>query len=449
MLTTELIGIYIESEQLQYACLHRRIGSWRFRAHAAGQAPWNTLKGPGIALLREFLTPLKPSRQRKIWLSLPRERVFLRNFNLPAMPLEDALEAARNMLPIFCHLPPDELYYDIQLNRPNRQRVEGLLYYAARRDVDVYTAIFRETGHLNSLGGIFPFSVGMGAYLLCQGYPPPLAVLTRQEAWQELALYNQTGLCFSVSWPAREADVERPRALALAKQFWPETAFELQGLNEPDLPPLAAPPGPRLPQTPAVADNRALAALSVPLTRQQPISLDGRPVRLKYLPLWKIVTPLVVLLVVFLTLWTHQTYQAATRQEFRARQLRAQIQNIQEEVQPLEQQRAAILQSQELIQDINDFMRDRPHLYDAINEIARLVPGDTWFSNFGFREGTITMSGFSSDALRTLEQLRTSSLFEDVALQGTVSRTRAGQEQLSITMTLIPHLQQLEMRDGY
>ena len=211
MFTPELIGIYIESEQLQYACLSRSLKGWRMRAPVRERPPADILKGPGMALLRDFLTALPPSRQRKIYLSLPRNRVFMRSFNLPAMPLEDALEAARHLLPVYCHLPQDQLYYDIQLHRRDGHILDGMLYYASRRDMDVYSSIFRETGHAASLDGIFPLSNGVAAMLACQKQALPLALIMRQEDWQELALFDGKGLSFSICWPATFSDEEQPR----------------------------------------------------------------------------------------------------------------------------------------------------------------------------------------------------------------------------------------------
>lgn len=442
---------------MQYACLRRTLGAWRARSAVAAERPaWDTLRGSGIALLRDFLGALTPARRRKFFLSLPRDRIFMRSFSLPDMPLEEALEAARNALPVYCHLPVNELYYDIQFKRPGRGRsIEAMLYYAPRRDLDVYIEIFKETGHQGSLGGILPFSVSLAAWLNRQGYQLPRAVLMQQESWQELALFEKHGLSFSISWPANASENETPQALATARVRWPEVDQHLfrpdqdGGAASAGAEPLPAPPLNRLDRLPPVFENRAVAALSMPLVRQQQISLDGRPVRPKFLRLWKVVTPLVALFAILLGVWTYQSHQALTLLEQDAQRLRAEIGQVQQEVQPLEQQRAAILQSQELIQDINEFMQQRPRLYDTINEIARLAPEDTWFSNFGFRDGVITMTGFSSDALKTLEALRTSAVFEEVSLQGTVSRTRAGQEQLSITMTINPNPPTVDIQDVF
>ena len=61
-------------------------------------------------------------------------------------------------------------------------------------------------------------------------------------------------------------------------------------------------------------------------------------------------------------------------------------------------------------------MQTRPALYTVINEIAALVPDGTWFANFTFNNNNITLRGTGSDALKTVEALRSSKLFSNVML---------------------------------
>ena len=79
-----------------------------------------------------------------------------------------------------------------------------LIVYAARKDMDEYLNIFRETGHMDSLRGIFPVSFGIGAWLNIHRYPMPIGLMLPQDSVCELAVFQKRGCLFSGTWPLSE-----------------------------------------------------------------------------------------------------------------------------------------------------------------------------------------------------------------------------------------------------
>jgi Tfp pilus assembly protein PilN len=116
--------------------------------------------------------------------------------------------------------------------------------------------------------------------------------------------------------------------------------------------------------------------------------------------------------------------------------MKEETQQLQQRVRPLEKTRDALKKAESLSADIEDFIRLRPRLFSCFNEIARLVPEGTWFSRSSFQGAELTLHGQSRDALKVMESLRTSAMFDQVKLAGSVSRNPAGTEQFSLTIRL-------------
>ena len=109
---------------------------------------------------------------------------------------------------------------------------------------------------------------------------------------------------------------------------------------------------------------------------------------------------------------------------------------MQQKVRPLEKVRDALKKTESLSADIDDFIRLRPRLFSCYNEISRLVPEGTWFSRSNLQGAELTLQGQSRDALKIVESLRASPLFEQVKLAGSVSRAPSGVEQFSLILRL-------------
>ncbi len=103
--------------------------------------------------------------------------------------------------------------------------------------------------------------------------------------------------------------------------------------------------------------------------------------------------------------------------------MKAETQQLQQRIRPLEKTRDALKKAKSLSGDIDDFIRLRPRLFSCFNEIARLIPEGTWFSRSNFQGAELTLQGQSRDALKVMESLRTSPLFDQVKLVGSVSRS--------------------------
>jgi Tfp pilus assembly protein PilN len=438
MVIKEHIGIYLGKEALHYCCAARNIPSWQKAIPGSAMDPSGIIHGPALATLREILQRFSPKMGRQIFLALPRNRFFVRDIQLPPIPMEDALVSVQSMLPVTCHLPLDDIYHDVYLCRMPDGRVNALVIYALRKEIQPLLEIFREIGHEKSLAGLFPVSLGIGAWLSLQQFDMPMGVVISEDSSSsELAVYQRSGCVYSISWQsASAADGDKAIRESTCAKFH-LAADHIYDLDDTDGGlPLPDPLQDKLPWLPPIRENLGVAALAAAQSSQQLVFLNGGVSRIKVFHLWKLFLPVVLVLSVILSVWTVKMNHSIARESESVSAMKTQAQQLQQQIRPLEKTRDALKKTKSLSDDIEDFIRLRPRMFTCFNEIARLIPEGTWFSRSSFQGAELTLQGQSKDALKVMESLRTSPLFDQVKLVGSVSRSPSGTEQFSLTIRL-------------
>ncbi|MBW2142847.1 MAG: PilN domain-containing protein [Deltaproteobacteria bacterium] len=441
----DIIGLHLEKEKLHYVCLTRARGGWIPARPGPALEPLGSVEEPAPWSLKQFLEwltvfPLvegaSAPRKLAVYLTLPRNCFSARDLQLPPMPMEDALVSVENSLPVCCHLPIEEIYYDIHLCRTIQGNINALIVYAARRDMDEYLDIFRETGHMDSLRGIFPVSFGIGAWLNIQRYPMPIGLILPQDSAYELAVFQKKGCLFSGTWPLSEGTEEGDLLAAAAKSKFQGLGENIFYLHNGGTPALPSPSPNRLDQLPLVAENPGMAAVAPAISGQQEISIDGTPPRLKTFQTVRLAVPLVLILILTIFLMTWNVKWGISSHQEDINILKAEIHELKKKLEPIEQNRTTFREAGRILEDTREFMKTKPRLFSHINEVARCLPGDTWFSHFDFKNRVMTLKGESPDALKVIEALRTSSMFGQVTLKGSVNRNKTGAERFSLTIKL-------------
>lgn len=438
MVIKELVGIYLGKDALYYNCAVRTLTSWKSAIPGSSMEPSGVIQGYPTLTLREFLLRISPKPGRRIFLTFPRNRFFIRDLQLPPLPLEDALLSVQSNLSLTCHLSLDEIYHDIYLGRMPDGKVQALVIYALRKEIAPILDLFREFGHEKSLVGLFPVCLGTGAWLNLQKYDMPMGLVLSQESpMHELAVYQPSGCVYSAILQEGEhtGDAALIRETAIARfHLSAERLFCLE--DSADCPSLPDPIQNKLSWLPSIRVNPAVAALSAALANQQQIFLNGEPPRIKLFRLWKMFVPLVLVLTVVFFVWTMYLQRAVDRENQLVSAMKTETQQIHQQLRPLEKTRDALKKAESLAADIDDFTRLRPRLFSCFNEIAKLVPEGTWFSRCNLQGSELNFQGQSKDALKVVESLRTSPLFEQVKMAGSVSRAPSGVEQFSLIIRL-------------
>lgn len=441
----DVIGIHLEKGQLHYVCLTRARGGWIPARPGRAFEPIGNIQEPAPWSLRQFLEWLNifplvegftAPRKRAIYLTLPRNHFSARDLQLPPMPMEDALVSVKNSLAVCCHLPIEDIYYDIHIFRTIRRNINALIYYTPRKEMEVYLNIFRETGHIDSLKGLFPLSYGIGAWLNIQRYPMPVGLILPQEDTYELAVFQKKGCLFSATWPLSEGTGGGYLIAAAVKSKFEGLGENIFHMDNDGAPALTPPLPNRLGPLPLVHENFGIAAAAPVMSGQQGISIDGSPPRLANFKPLRLAVPLSLLLILIVTFMTWHVKWDIYRQKQELRSLSTKIHELTKDLDPLEQRKKIFREASRILGDTDDFIKTKPRLFSYVNEVARCLPEDTWFSHFDFNRGIMTFSGESPDALKVIEALRTSNMFEQVNLRGSVNKDNRGAERFSLTIKL-------------
>lgn len=446
LVTRDIIGLYLEKEQLQYVCMSMTHEGWAPKNPAPALESSGSIQAPAPWSLKQFLewltvvplmeAPTTP-RKKAIYLTLPRNSFSARDLQLPPMSMEDALESVQNSLPVNCHLSLEEMYYDIHLCRTIQGNINALIVYASRKDMDVYLNLFRETDLLDSFRGIFPVSFGIGAWLDMQRYSMPVGLILPQDNSFELAVYQKGGCLFSGTWPVSEGKDGGEILIAAVKAKFDgldDNMFHMDNDSAQELP---LPSSNYLEPLPLITENMGMAAAAPALAGQQEISIDGTSPRLATFQPLRLLIPLVLLLclILFLLYGKAKWWDLPSLQE-KQETLSLEIKELTDKVDPLEKKRKIFRKSNRFRDDTNRFLETRPRLFSLINEVARHMPEGTWFSHLRFQKDTMTLKGESQDTLQTIEALRTSPMFVQVILKGTVSKNASGAERFSLIIKL-------------
>ncbi|MBW1850627.1 MAG: PilN domain-containing protein [Deltaproteobacteria bacterium] len=444
----DIIGLHLEEGQLDFVCLTRTRGGWVPTRPSSALEPFGSVQEPAPWSLKQFLEwltvfPLVEGnlfpKKRAIYLTLPRNRFFARDLQLPPMSMEDALASVQNSLSICCHLPLEEIYYDIHLCRAFQGDINALILYAPRKDMDEYITVFRETGHLDSLRGLFPVSFGMGAWLNLHNYSMPLGLIFPREGAYELAVYQKKGCLFSGTWPFSEGEKGGDLLISTVKAKFQGLGDNVFYFNNGGMPALPLPTTNCLEQLPFITENLAIAAASPALCGLQEVSVDGNPPRLKTFRPLRVVAPFMLVLILIISFLTCKASWDIGRQERNLSALTVEIHELKTNLEPMERDKRTLSKANRFLEDTDAFMKTKPRLFSHLNEIARCLPEGAWFSRFDLKNGVMTLNGESPDALKVIEALRSSIMFDQVNLKGSVNRNITGAERFSLIIKLKDH----------
>ncbi|MBF0257892.1 MAG: PilN domain-containing protein [Desulfamplus sp.] len=497
MIKKKILGIYADRDSLHYVSVGKGISGYALKSPGHGHGSHKTSHGNGYTLLRSFLTELPVDSSRDIYLALSRAEIFIREIDIPAMPVEDALMSIKNSLAIYSHLEPDSIYYDVIVSDQNGGSFHALLVYASKDEMEKYRKLFSETGHGTSLKGIFPLSYGVCALIDDGALSDGETVSLIQDDIIEIFVRSGKTLVFSMSCPV-DAEDEKKMILSAASNKFPqfkEMVNELSsdscpskytdqkiakkselGLTKTELGRKETELGSgwtaeqksqreitgkdsnnrgskkydrtkdrqakgkkrTLSYLPHFSTNRASAAVAPFITKIQQISLDEQPVKINIIHPFRYILPFLCVLIAILYFVTDKANTASIEAKSQLNEITQQVTALENDLEPLQNKIDTLKKASRFKTDVQEFMQTRPALYTVINEIASLVPDGTWFANFTFNNSGITLRGTGRDALKTVESLRSSKLFDNVILRGSVNRRPNGDESFTLAIDIKP-----------
>jgi len=370
-------------------------------------------------LAREFLQPLSvgayydgegfrtagelPKRPARVYLAISHGELYFQNIRLPAtvppdkVPQALALEASR--------------FLDLLKGQTERvscayvKLAEGL-YLVAFREISFFQKLERELPAPLVICGIFPAFVALLAWF-----------------WKKTSGHLEDGLYFVRTAKGVEGFIWQGGRLTGVLPFSTKAAEVLIAKHQDQL-------------HEAPADQAAeVLAQGAGQVAQLPedlrLTFADYPLRLRP----KVSKKVLLLWTLPLILWG-----VGLGLQYETEKLREEREVVTAKLRELKQQEAILsqrLEEQKLLEELEKEVRSyqkRPPLLEALAELARLLPEDTWVRKFEFRApNVIQLWGESKNTLEVVKRLEASRLFREVKVLSSVTKNpRTGKENFAI-----------------
>jgi len=425
----QYLGIYINESEVQYTSYYKFFsGLFPGKKGLFKSASPKVFNDPSSRFnLKKVLDSIKPSKRRRIYICLPRKYFFTRRLQFPELPLDDIRDSVVNNLEIYSHLPVDQIYYDVLFSKDKGNEINALLFYAPRKKLDIYLNQLMESGHYNSLECIFPFSYGAGPWyfdLKIKSVDKKCLVIQYKNS-TELAIYSGMSCIdsFLLDTSCEKEKQDKMMQDILTGHDMSEDQIlykNAQTITENDF----------------LNENMGGVALAPAFSGMQLISVDENLPRIKLFKPMKLLFPLFILLGALMIYMSMNILNEIEVKQKKGAVVKQKIMVLEKEIDPILQAKTALKRAAEYKGDVEDFVLSKPPLYSYINDLARIVPENTWFAHLSYKPGIISMQGEGDDVLKVVEFLRASDKYKEVKLKGSVSRTKEGKDKFMIDLIL-------------
>ena len=451
-----VLGIELNGQSLFLACFQFSLGR---RPHVfLGSIPNFALLSPEELgkKLREFLQPLN-GEEAVISLGLPRSEVMVRFLELPVAAKKSLSEAIALQVEMYKPTDTESFDWDSTVVE-ERERLAVTLLFTPHPTVEKFANLFAQAGCPLSRIMATQFSLTQ-AFLRARQGPDNqrYLLLDYKDSGAELALIEGARLVDSRSFPVGgEADaapqIMAQIQLAFSSLRWKESgeyvALLVRAVPEPVrcalrslgmVERLAEKIGfPGLPDRPGLQKYTGAAAVALAslTARRRPYCLNLLPAalrpasdRLRYLPTYALLAANVALLLAI-------GLRVPVENYFLLQQYRKEIAGARIRTDEMKQ----LLQSgrsmrQELLA-FDAFQQHGRQPLEALNEIARKLPSDTWVNTYSCKKDLVELTGSAKAASPLLPLFQSSSQFQDVKFNGALSQDSAGAERFRLQLHL-------------
>jgi Tfp pilus assembly protein PilN len=391
-----------------------------------------------LGFIRVFLSRNQANRQR-VHISIPREKTLVRVIRLPAAARENLRKVLEYEMPKYTPFEKEEVYFDYQVIRQDKEWLQLIAVFARKRDLDPYLGLLKKAG-IQPASIQVPSGAALNLFLYHQGEKgKEVSVLVDlNDPSFEMNILKGKDWEESLHLPLPREKREEKLLEIFARIGFPaeglsKTGFYAYGpdaggekgieLSEPFLPPpldrIEVPKGRPKP-------FHLYASIGLPLEggARAPVSLNLLPMPMRK-KVRQVAKPLFfVLLVVALGLaggWALGLYQGY-RNELDA--LRTEVKKKKPEVEAIER-----IQKKrgERAKENSDFARITSGEVSKVvilQELARVLPPTVWIWNLKCSGRELEISGFADSASELISLLDRSPLFEKVEFLAPVTKER-------------------------
>jgi Tfp pilus assembly protein PilN len=81
---------------------------------------------------------------------------------------------------------------------------------------------------------------------------------------------------------------------------------------------------------------------------------------------------------------------------------------------------------------LNAHLRNRDANLEALRELSRVLPADSWISSYSYQDAGVSVGGLSGSASQVQKALEDSPVFRDAQQTATVIKDPSGKDRFSI-----------------
>jgi general secretion pathway protein L len=185
----------------------------------------------------------------------------------------------------------------------------------------------------------------------------------------------------------------------------------------------------------STAEFGSIAAALLPF-KETPFKSNLVPWDLRYRESRRrLITPIVMgalCIMAGIALFLREPYQSAIY----ASQLDAEIRKISPKVKEVAEQEKELDQLSKRYRVLSSQIQNRDHVLETVGELARVLPGSAFLTNYSYQDGTITISGFAQSASEIQNLIEGSPFFKGVEFTNSVTREPSGKDRFTLKMLL-------------
>jgi len=389
-----------------------------------------------------------------IYLSIPRERVMVRNIRLPLAVKENLRTTLGYEMQKYVPLPANEIYFDYLPVEENRQdnTIRLLLFVIKKKDLDDYLAL---SDHLGcALSNVQIPATAISGFL--RAHPPDdaedqIGIIRSGEKTGEISIYRNKALVETKPVQASGdgslvdsisdalAAIGQKQALSAAPITWyvldeSKNGSVFDRLNQ------KPPPGIALlnaASTPIKkADLICAYGLAMQGARDLPSRVNLLPEGLRRKPSRLGYYLLIVLVVLTLVAGASWGTSSLVRRHMDMSRLDSELASLKVQMAEVEQLAEKANAMGRQIENINRLAQKRVPALAVLENLSVRIPTDAWIQDLRLKTSEIQITGYSDSASELLGILEDSPLLKDVFFISAITRKPDGKEQFRIGMTI-------------
>jgi Tfp pilus assembly protein PilN len=375
-----------------------------------------------------------------VYLSLPRDQGIVRQIQLPVELKRKLPDIIKIQIETLSPWPVTEIYWDFAVEVPKKDQklMTITIVIIPRTFLDPWIVFFKSAGLPLSGATLSSVARGHGISALWNEARPTI-VLHREASYTEGTLINGSQLAAFTGPPvendfAPTAVIDRLLS-AVRMSSSNDSRVWVSGKVENS----AVENNPRLPlqdvKPESTKEFGSIATALMPL-KQSPFKSNLVPAELRYHESRRRLMPAVVMgVLVFamsIGLFLREPYQNAIY----GSELNTEIRKVSPKIKEVADQEKELDQLSQRFRALTSQIQSHDRVLESVGELARVLPGSTFVTNYSYQDGTITISGFAQSASEIQSLLEGSPLFKGVEFTNSVTREASGKDRFTLKMVL-------------